>query len=45
MLRAEPAHRGINAAGRSLVVVGWNVHVGGGDIDRLLDQLVELGDG
>ena len=42
VLRADPAHPGINAAGRSLLVVDWNVHVGGGDIDRLLDELVEL---
>jgi endonuclease/exonuclease/phosphatase family metal-dependent hydrolase len=38
VLRAGPADRDTGVS-RTLLVVGWNVHVGGGDIDGLLDRL------
>ena len=40
VLRTEPCRsRATKPAGRSLVVIGWNVHVGGGDVEQLIDQL------
>jgi endonuclease/exonuclease/phosphatase family metal-dependent hydrolase len=39
VLRAEPADRTTAVTRPSLVVIGWNVHVGGGDIEQLLDRL------
>jgi endonuclease/exonuclease/phosphatase family metal-dependent hydrolase len=39
VIPTEPGKTPSTARHTSLVVVSWNVHVGGGDLDTLLDQL------
>jgi endonuclease/exonuclease/phosphatase family metal-dependent hydrolase len=39
VVRPEPADPAPAASHASLVVVSWNVHVGGGNLEALLDQL------
>jgi endonuclease/exonuclease/phosphatase family metal-dependent hydrolase len=43
VIRTEPVDTPTRTVGRSLLVVDWNVHVGGGDIDELIDHLTAGG--